>query len=62
MAVANEDEGYESDLIPIRVNVGDMLVSALRGNDQIGWRIVSEEEAVDGRIKRQVLRCRRHPR
>ena len=48
VAVANEDEGYESDLIPIRVNVGDMLVSALRGNDQIGWRIVSEEEAVDG--------------
>lgn len=48
VAVANEDEGYESDLIPIRVNVGDMLVSALRGNDQIGWRIVNEEEAVDG--------------
>lgn len=25
-----------------------MLVSELRANDQIGWRIVSEEEAVDG--------------
>ncbi len=48
VAVANEDEGYESDLMPIRVNVGDMLVSALRGNDQIGWRIVSEDEAIDG--------------
>lgn len=48
VAVANEDEGYESDLVPIRVNVGDMLVSELRANDQIGWRIVSEEEAVDG--------------
>ncbi len=48
VAVANEDEGYESDLVPIRINVGDMLVSELRANDQIGWRIVSEEEAVDG--------------
>lgn len=48
VAVANEDEGYESDLVPIRVNVGDMLVSELRANDQIGWRIVNEEEAVDG--------------
>ena len=24
VAVANEDEGYESDLVPIRVNVGDI--------------------------------------
>lgn len=56
VAVANEDEGYESDLVPIRVNVGDMLVSELRANDQIGWRIVSEEEAVRRSEKRQILR------
>ena len=30
VAVANNDEGYESDLMPIRINVGDMVVSALR--------------------------------
>ena len=35
VAVANTDEGYKSDLVPIRVNVGDQVVSALRANDQI---------------------------
>lgn len=48
VAVANEDEGYESDLIPIRVNVGDMVVSELRANDQIGWRFTDAEDAIDG--------------
>ena len=48
IAVANTDEGYESDLMPIRVNIGDRVVSALRANDQIAWRITDEEDAVDG--------------
>ncbi|WP_251230753.1 YhgE/Pip domain-containing protein [Adlercreutzia aquisgranensis] len=48
VAVANSDEGYESDLIPIPVNVGDQVVSALRANDQIHWVITDEEDAVDG--------------
>lgn len=48
IAVANTDEGYESDLVPIRVNIGDRVVSALRANDQIGWRITDEEDAIDG--------------
>lgn len=48
VAVANVDEGYESDLMPIEINVGDKVVSALRANDQINWVITSEEDAVDG--------------
>lgn len=48
VAVANADEGYESDLVPLRVNIGEQVVSALRGNDQIDWVFTSEEEAVDG--------------
>lgn len=48
VAVANEDEGYESDLIPIRVNIGDMVISELRANDQIGWRFTDAEDAIDG--------------
>ncbi len=48
VAVANADEGYQSDLIPIRVNIGDQVVSALRANSQIGWEFTSEEDAVDG--------------
>lgn len=48
VAVANSDDGYKSDLIPIEVNVGEMVVSALRANDQIGWEVTSEEDAIDG--------------
>lgn len=48
VAVANTDEGYQSDLIPIRVNIGDQVVSALRANTQIGWQFTSEDDAVDG--------------
>ena len=48
VAVANSDEGYKSDLVPLRVNVGDQVVSALRANDQIDWLVTSEEDAVDG--------------
>ncbi|MEC4272299.1 YhgE/Pip domain-containing protein [Adlercreutzia sp. R25] len=48
VAVANTDEGYQSDLVPLRINVGDQVVSALRANDQIDWHITDEEDAVDG--------------
>ena len=48
VAVANSDAGYESDLFPLPVNVGDQVVSALRANDQIDWVFTDEEDAVDG--------------
>ena len=48
VAVANADAGYESDLVPLRVNVGEQVVSALRANDQIDWVFTTEEDAVDG--------------
>lgn len=48
VAVANTDEGYQSDLIPLRVNVGEQVVSALRANDQIDWLFTDEGDAVDG--------------
>lgn len=48
VAVANFDNGYMSDLIPVRVNIGDTVVSALRENDQLDWRFVSESDAVEG--------------
>lgn len=48
VAVANVDAGYESDLVPLRVNVGEQVVSALRANDQIDWTFTTEEDAVDG--------------
>ncbi|MDO4590185.1 MAG: YhgE/Pip domain-containing protein [Slackia sp.] len=48
VAVANSDAGYESDLVPLEVNVGDQVVSALRANDQLKWKITDEEDAIDG--------------
>ena len=48
VAVANSDNGYMGDLIPVRVNIGDTVVSALRENDQLDWRFVSESDAVEG--------------
>ena len=48
VAVANTDEGYKSDLVPLEINVGEQVVSELRANDQLNWQFVSEEEAVNG--------------
>ena len=48
VAVANVDDGYESDLVPLRVNIGERVVSALRANDEIDWTFTTEEDAVDG--------------
>ncbi len=48
VAVANEDDGYKGELIPITINVGDTVVSQLRGNTNFDWVFVSKEEAVSG--------------
>ena len=48
VAVANTDDGYKSDLIPLRVNIGEQVVSALRANKDIDWTFTTEEDAVDG--------------
>lgn len=48
VAVANEDAGYTSDLIPVTVNMGDSVVSSLRANDQMDWVFVGKDEALEG--------------
>ncbi len=48
VAVANSDEGYESDLVPLRINIGEQITSALRANDQLDWVFTDEEDAIDG--------------
>lgn len=48
VAVANTDDGYQSDLMPLRINVGEQVVSALRANDELNWVITSEHDAIDG--------------
>ncbi|WP_396667139.1 YhgE/Pip domain-containing protein [Microbacterium sp. R86528] len=48
VAVASVDEGYTSPLIPIHLNVGSLVESALRENDQMDWIITTEEDAIAG--------------
>ena len=48
VAVASDDEGYQGELLPLRVNVGDQLLSALRANDQLDWEITTTEDALEG--------------
>ena len=48
VAVASADEGFKSELLPMEINVGDKVVSALRANDQIDWVFTDEEDAIDG--------------
>ena len=48
VAVASTDAGYQSDLMPVRINVGEQVLSQLRANDALNWVITSEEDAIDG--------------
>ena len=47
IAIANTDNWYKSDLIPLEVNIGNRVVSALRTNEQFDWVIDSEEQAIE---------------
>lgn len=47
-AVASLDEGYQSDLIPLKVSVGDQVIDALRANSQLDWTITSRKDALEG--------------
>ena len=48
VAVANQDAGFKSDLMPVSVNIGSEVVSALHENDQINWVFTNAEDAVEG--------------
>lgn len=48
VAVASADDGFQGDLMPIRINVGEQVLSELRANDGLDWVITSEDDAIDG--------------
>ena len=48
VAVANTDEGYEGEVLPLKLNIGDTVISSLRENDQLNWRFTGKKEAVEG--------------
>ena len=48
VAVACEDAGYKSSLVPVSVNIGKEVREELRENDQLNWVFVDREEAMEG--------------
>ncbi|MBW3082579.1 YhgE/Pip domain-containing protein [Bifidobacterium phasiani] len=48
VAVADTDEGYRSDLIPVKVTIGAQVVDKLRANDQLDWTFTTERDAIEG--------------
>lgn len=48
VAVANSDDGYQSSLIPLKMNIGDQVISALRANNDLNWVVTDEDTAVEG--------------
>lgn len=47
-AVASVDEGYQSDLIPVKITIGDQAINALRANSQLDWTFTSKQDAIEG--------------
>lgn len=48
IAVASEDEGHQSDLASLKLNLGDEVLSQLSRNDEINWVLTNSEDAVEG--------------
>lgn len=48
VAVASKDTGYESDLLPVPINVGDQVLNELRANEQLDWVVTTSDEAIEG--------------
>ena len=47
-AVASDDEGYQGDLLPTKVTVGDRVLDELRKNSQMNWVFTTHDDAIDG--------------
>lgn len=48
VAVANADDGYMSELFPLRINIGEQVIAQLRANSDLDWVFTTEEEAIAG--------------
>lgn len=48
VAVANSDEGYQSDTIPVKINLGERVASNLSQKKTIGYVVTTEDDAVEG--------------
>ena len=48
VAVASLDKGYNGELLPVQINLGNDVLSSLRENTQLQWIFTDAEDASDG--------------
>ena len=48
VAIANSDRGYQGELLPIEINIGDKIVGTLQENDDLDWVFTTEKQAIEG--------------
>lgn len=48
VAVASVDEGYDGELVPVEINVGDQVLSMMRNNTQMEWIFTTKSKAIHG--------------
>ena len=48
VAVASSDEGYSGELLSVNLNLGDQVLTTLRGNSQLDWTYTSAKKAKEG--------------
>lgn len=48
VAIANTDQGYQSSLIPVRIDIGETLSDDLRNNKNFDWQFTTEQQAING--------------
>lgn len=48
IAVASDDAGYQGELLPLDINLGDRVLTYFHENDEMDWVFTDSEEAVEG--------------
>lgn len=48
IAIASDDSGYDGNLSPVELNMGDTLVSSIGKNKTFKWVVTDSEDAIDG--------------
>lgn len=48
IAIANDDFGYDGELTPIPINMGENLINSIQKNDSFNWVPTDSENAIDG--------------
>ncbi len=48
VAIANDDEGYNGELSPISINMGEEIIAAIRENNSFDWTVTDSKTAAEG--------------